>query len=699
MAVTGWKPRSPCTPSSLLNLRRSNLCMTFREGATCTDLVAGSEVVGATGRLGSLFLRQNNTMAVPRGVAPGAFSKPGSPIYVAIPAGDWEEVHLVTPEDRREDLVLVGNGLPMLHASTIVVPHFGVLAVGEEPVTSYLSPPTFVYGKHALHLREILSGHGIKVQIIYSRADIQIYAAMKLLWSSCMWLLCHLENPPLTLKEVHDRKEAQLNELLFELLPCLEDIIGQPAELSAIFEYMKSYSLSMPNAVPSITLATSEFQHRNGVWLACREKFPQPIHTSLLNSVGVDWANQKLSKTVKFNKHTLHACHIPELQLTVLGREVTTDNRPATKTAIVIGAGILGTSVAFHLAKEGVHVTVYDELSADNVGKTTAASWAWINANQKLPAHYKWLNQLGMRGWRTNTIIKDLPTWNGALVQFNETQTFHGGYAVEGPLALERVHQLEPTANFSFTEGPVYFFADEGSVDPTEAVLALKIEAIKLGVNFVPSVKCTGLLRRNGGRVIGIESAGSTFKEADVVIVAAGVGSSAPALGGMPLISSPGRISFAKPHDEDRESPDSVRINRILVDTVRKCHVLQRRDGTLVAGGGVLEVGGTTSTNSGASASSFSDDQGLQIMAAAKKLSPQSLSRSYFSHSATAIRPMPKDGLPIVGFMEHGLYCVVTHSGVTTAPLLGALVACELSRQLDFDILKPYRPTRLAKRE
>jgi glycine/D-amino acid oxidase-like deaminating enzyme len=639
-------------------------------------------------------------MAVPRGVAPGAFSKPGSPIYVAIPAGAWDEVYLVTPEDRREDLVWVGNGLPRHQASTVVVPHFGILAVGGDPVTSPLSPPTFVHGKHALQLRDILTGHGIKVQIIHSWADVQIYAAMKLLWSSCMWLLCHSDDPPLTVKEVHDRKEAELNELLSELLPCLADFIGKPTELSAIVEYMKSYSLSMPTAVPSIELAINEVQHRNGVWLAYREKFLQPFHTSLLNAVGVDWANQELSNTVELSKHTVHTCHIPELELTVLGREVATGSRPATKTAIVIGAGILGTSAAFHLAKEGVHVTVYDELSADQVGRTTPASWAWINANQKSPAHYKWLNQLGMRGWRTNTIIKDLPIWNGAIVQFNETQTFHGGYAVEGPLAAKRIQQLEPNANFSFTEGPVYFFSDEGSVDPIEAVLALKVEAVKLGVNFVPSVKCTGLLRGNGGRVIGIESAGSTIKEADVVLVAAGVGSSASALGGMPLISSPGRISFARPKYDVRESPDSVRINRILVDTVRQCHVLQRRDGTLVAGGGMLEVGGTTSAaNSGACASSFSDDKGLQIVAAAKQLSPQTISRSSFSHSAAAIRPMPKDGLPIVGFIEHGLYCVVTHSGITIAPLLGALIAHELSLQLDLDVLKPYRPTRLAKRE
>ncbi|QIG46640.1 FAD-binding oxidoreductase [Nordella sp. HKS 07] len=51
--------------------------------------------------------------------------------------------------------------------------------------------------------------------------------------------------------------------------------------------------------------------------------------------------------------------------------------------AIVIGAGVVGTSVAYHLAKKGVDVTILEQ---DYVGAgTSGATFAWTNANRKPP--------------------------------------------------------------------------------------------------------------------------------------------------------------------------------------------------------------------------------------------------------------------------------------------------------------------------
>ena len=59
------------------------------------------------------------------------------------------------------------------------------------------------------------------------------------------------------------------------------------------------------------------------------------------------------------------------------------------------------------------------------------------------------------------------------------------------------------------------------------------------------------------------------------------------------------------------------------------------------------------------------------------------------------IRPMPRDGLSIVGFEPSvsGLYTVVTHSGITLSARLALLVAEELSGGEAAD-LEPYRPSR-----
>jgi glycine/D-amino acid oxidase-like deaminating enzyme len=61
------------------------------------------------------------------------------------------------------------------------------------------------------------------------------------------------------------------------------------------------------------------------------------------------------------------------------------------------------------------------------------------------------------------------------------------------------------------------------------------------------------------------------------------------------------------------------------------------------------------------------------------------------------VRPMPKDGLPLVGFDPSvaNLYHVVTHSGITLAARLALLVTEELTGG-DTAPLEPYRPTRFA---
>ena len=46
--------------------------------------------------------------------------------------------------------------------------------------------------------------------------------------------------------------------------------------------------------------------------------------------------------------------------------------------------------------------------------------------------------------------------------------------------------------------------------------------------------------------------------------------------------------------------------------------------------------------------------------------------------NAAAKEMIPRDGLPAVGFLRPGLFCVVSHSGITLGHLLGELAAIEL---------------------
>jgi glycine/D-amino acid oxidase-like deaminating enzyme len=56
-------------------------------------------------------------------------------------------------------------------------------------------------------------------------------------------------------------------------------------------------------------------------------------------------------------------------------------------------------------------------------------------------------------------------------------------------------------------------------------------------------------------------------------------------------------------------------------------------------------------------------------------------------------RPMPADGMPIVGFApgRSDLYVAVMHSGVTLGPLVGRLAATEMLDGVRAEPLAPYR--------
>jgi glycine/D-amino acid oxidase-like deaminating enzyme len=84
------------------------------------------------------------------------------------------------------------------------------------------------------------------------------------------------------------------------------------------------------------------------------------------------------------------------------------------------------------------------------------------------------------------------------------------------------------------------------------------------------------------------------------------------------------------------------------------------------------------------------------VAAAAEHLS--GLREAVIEELRVARRAIPADGLPVVGrtIETPWLYHVVTHSGVTLAPLLGRLVADELVNHAHHERLRPYRPARLA---
>src|SRR5882724_5268887 len=95
---------------------------------------------------------------------------------------------------------------------------------------------------------------------------------------------------------------------------------------------------------------------------------------------------------------------------------------------IVIGAGVMGASVAYRLAQAGAAVTVLEAMRVG--GGTSGISFAWTNAHKKPPKPYHDLNVAGMK---THAALAD---------EFGATPWWHGGGSRNGkpnPIARRSV--------------------------------------------------------------------------------------------------------------------------------------------------------------------------------------------------------------------------------------------------------------------
>ena len=224
---------------------------------------------------------------------------------------------------------------------------------------------------------------------------------------------------------------------------------------------------------------------------------------------------------------------------------------------IVVGAGLLGTSVAYRLALAGARVTV---LEATRVGGgTSGVSFAWTNSCNKEPRSYHDLNVAGMKA---HAALKE---------EFGATPWWHGGGRVEWKAEAERDAQrakvsrlqgwsyaaewidrkqlleIEPDIDpAAIGDAPIAWYPNDGWLDPIVYAHAMMSAACRLGVKLKTQTRVNALLVE-GGKVTGVRcETGETF-HADQVVNCTGrwsndtIGASAP---NVPLEPTVGFLVF-----------------------------------------------------------------------------------------------------------------------------------------------------------
>jgi glycine/D-amino acid oxidase-like deaminating enzyme len=352
------------------------------------------------------------------------------------------------------------------------------------------------------------------------------------------------------------------------------------------------------------------------------------------------------------------------------------------KQIIVIGAGIIGASIAWHLTKAGAQVTVVSTSGAGGVA--TANSFAWINASWGNPEIYFRLRTQAMAEWKR--LAKDLPglplAWCGGLcfdlppdrLEAYAAEHSSWGYGIER-VDAKRAGQIEP--NLIAPPDFAVYVVEEGVAEPVATAKVLLADAERLGARMV--VGTVERLMLAGGNVTGVVVSGETI-DADEIVVAAGAGSPAiVATAGvtLPIGTPPGLVVHSRPY------------RKLLNGLVHaeKLHMRQTAEGRIIAGSDF--AGGDPGEDPQATARDLFD---------VTKAALRGAGGLELDFHTVGYRPTPVDGFPAIGRAEgvDGLYIAVMHSGITLAPAVGLFATREILRGERDPLLAPYGLGRFA---
>jgi glycine/D-amino acid oxidase-like deaminating enzyme len=355
---------------------------------------------------------------------------------------------------------------------------------------------------------------------------------------------------------------------------------------------------------------------------------------------------------------------------------------------VIVGAGIMGASIGYHLAKRGAQVTILEKQRPGN--GATEKSFAWINSTfSKQPRAYYDLNFMGVAGWRRLTVELggDLQVQWGGSVQWFEPGSSDAAKLADKVRAHQRwgypVHLVDDAEIRSLlpsvAPGPVgaaCYSEIEGTVDPMGALVVLLTRAQKLGARVEYPCEVNGISVA-ADRVRGVETTKGSIA-ADYLVLASGIDT--PRLARMvginvPMKESPGLLAHTTPQPRMLER----------VALAPGTNIKQNPDGRIVTGTD-FEAAATLDT---------SNEFGMKLLHKAEKFLDR-LKGAHLEIVTLGHRVLPQDGHPVVGFTErcHNLYIAAMHSGITLSPFIGQVAAMEILDGADVDLLKPFRPAR-----
>lgn len=196
---------------------------------------------------------------------------------------------------------------------------------------------------------------------------------------------------------------------------------------------------------------------------------------------------------------------------------------------IVVGAGIVGSSTAYHLAESGQKVTLIDQTHP--AGGPSGKSSALLHAFYLMPE----LSQLAIRGREILVALPEIAGEGVFVTQIGMMWVCGEDSKADWASAADRIRsegaRMETLTPQAFCDAAPGFALDDvalaiwepefGYADAFGATNAIARAARKHGAKLLQNTLVSKLLRK-GDRITGVELADGTVLEAETVVLAAG---------------------------------------------------------------------------------------------------------------------------------------------------------------------------------
>lgn len=362
----------------------------------------------------------------------------------------------------------------------------------------------------------------------------------------------------------------------------------------------------------------------------------------------------------------------------------------ASADVIVVGAGVMGCSVAYYLARRSIRVLAIDRGSIG--GEASSACDGYVVSQTKSPGAYLALALQSADMLRSLHVELDADVGyrqTGSLIvmrtesecDFMEAHT--KALRLQGVsaalLSRDEVREEEPVLSGRLLGASLC--PDDGTVDPLALTRALYVNATRLGARFLQGTSVTRVTARHG--VWAVETSGGTY-EAAAVVLAAGIGLPALMPGEGP------RLSMNPLFGQLLVTERLPKVLRHCILDARYIALKHRRagggedhDDPLGAGFGLEQtmhgnvlIGNTREAGKGDRTTSIRGVRAIARQAA--EIAPF-LRAVHIIRSFGGLRPYTADGMPLVGPVEGqpGLFLCGGHGsdGITLSPMSGKLLA------------------------